>query len=313
MATEHNKSKGVAMNLNSTLLLRDVSLRDGLQSEQPLRLEQKVALFDALTEAGVSNLELTAFVRPDRVPAMADAEQLAQATSSRGGITRWGLVLNLRGVERALAAGIRHLQFVVSVSDRHNIDNAGRSVKESFDDLRKIVPVVAEHGGYTEVTLATAFGCPFTGPVTAAAVMQCTEAALAAGVDGIGLADTIGTAVPTEVTSVFGAVVTLAGPIPIGGHFHDTRGLAIANALAAISEGVTRLDASVGGLGGCPFAPGASGNVPLEDLVHALEGMGINTGIDLGRLLEAARLACDFVGRPIGSHIGIAGPRFAIR
>ena len=291
------------------VVLRDVTLRDGLQDERPVPTAAKVAVYEALVAAGVRELELTSFVRPDRVPAMADADELVGLTGGHGDTpVRWGLVLNPRGVDRALAAGIDHLQFVLSVSDTHNRHNAGRSVEQSLDELAAIRSRAT--GAALEVTLSTAFGCPYEGPVAPGAVVAAVDRALAVGVDGISLADTIGTGVPREVGDLTRTVVALAGEVPVGAHLHDTRGLAIANGLAALQAGAVRLDAAVCGLGGCPFAPGASGNVPLEDVVHVLEASGVRTGIDLARLLDAARLACEVVGRPVASHVGAAGPRF---
>jgi hydroxymethylglutaryl-CoA lyase len=291
------------------VVLRDVTLRDGLQDEAPIPTDAKVAIFEALVTAGVRELELTSFVRPDRVPAMADAEALCAATASSE-LRRWGLVLNERGAERALDAGLRDLQFVVSVSDTHSRHNAGRGTGEALDALAAVAGLARDRGAAVEVTLATAFGCPYEHRVDAAAVVAAAERATAAGVASIGLADTIGVAVPTEVRSLVGAVGA-AVEVPVGVHLHDTRGLGVANALAALDAGVRRIDGSVGALGGCPFAPGASGNVALEDLAHALEAMGVRTGIDVAALVDAAGLACSAVGRPVGSHVGVAGPRFA--
>ncbi len=291
-----------------SVLIRDVSLRDGLQDEEPISTEAKVAIAEALVAAGIRELELTSFVRPDRVPAMADAEAMCAATSHLD-VVRWGLVLNRRGAERALAAGIDHLQYVVSVSDTHSRHNAGASTTDALAAFEAFATGLA--GDATiEMTLSTSFGCPYEGRIDPAAVVEAARRSAAAGASSIGLADTIGVAVPTEVAALFDAVVD-AVDVPVGAHFHDTRGLAIANGLVAIEHGAVRLDGSVGGLGGCPFAPGASGNVPLEDLVHALAGMGIETGCSVEGLIEVARLACDAVGRPVGSHVGIAGPRFA--
>lgn len=292
------------------LTLRDVTLRDGLQDEAPIAFDAKLAVFEALASAGVRDLELTSFVRPDVVPALADAEQFARATHAWSGITRWALVLNARGAERALAAGVHHLQFVVSASDAHNQANAGRTVSQSLDNLREIV-AMAGASAVVEGTVACAFGCPYSGPIAADASLQVVERVLETGVVGVTVADTIGTAAPSEVSGLVAAVVQRAEGISVGGHFHDTRGLALANALAAVDAGVMRLDASLGGLGGCPFAPGASGNLALEDLVHALEAEGIPTQLDLRRLLDAASLACHFVGRDVTSHVGLAGPRFS--
>jgi hydroxymethylglutaryl-CoA lyase len=292
--------------------LRDVSLRDGLQDEAPIPTEAKVAIFEALVAAGIRDLELTSFVRPDRVPAMADAEAFCAATADlarQTGTTRWGLVLNARGAERALAAGLTHLQYVVSVSDAHSRHNAGAGTDEMLDEFTRFAAAAIDAGAVVEMTLATAMGCPFEHDVDPDRVVDLARRAVDAGASSIGLADTIGVAVPTEVAVLVGLVRSNVG-VPIGVHLHDTRGLAIANAIAALEHGAVRLDASVGGLGGCPFAPNASGNVPIEDLAHALEAMGVVTGVSVTALVDAAALACGLVGRPVGSHVGLAGPRF---
>lgn len=291
------------------VVLRDVTLRDGLQDEAPIPTEAKLALFEALVAAGVAELEVASFVRPDRVPAMADAEAMCAATAGAP-VVRWGLVLNRRGAERALAAGLRHLQYVISVSPTHQRENAGQSVDDALAVTADLVTLAAGAGGVLDLTLSTSFGCPFEGPVDPDAVVALAESALGVGVRGIDLADTIGTAVPTEVRSLVRRVQAL-GDHPIGVHVHDTRGLGVANALAAIEEGVARIDGGVGGLGGCPFAPGATGNLPLEDLVHALEAMGVPTGIDLEALVRAGHLADELTGREVTGHVAVAGPRFA--
>ena len=322
--------------LPDTVMLRDVSLRDGLQDEAPIPTGTKLALFDALVAAGVRELELTSFVRPDRVPALADAEALCAATSDVQA-TRWGLVLNERGARRALGAGLTHLQFVVSVSDTHSRENAGAAADDAFASLLEVAGPALDAGATVEMTLATAFGCPFERRVDPARVVSFARRAAAAGITSIGLADTIGVATPNEVAALVSAVVAVvaatsatsevgapddgadraggvhapARPVTVGAHLHDTRGLAVANGLAALQSGATRLDAAVGGLGGCPFAPGASGNVAIEDLAHALGEMGVDTGLSVDGLVDAARLACEATGRTVASHVGVAGPRFS--
>ncbi len=299
--------------LPARVSLRDVSLRDGLQDEVPISTDAKAAIFEALVTAGVRDLELTSFVRADRVPAMADAEALCAATAASAkdtGVVRWGLVLNGRGAERALAAGLTHLQYVVSVSDTHSRHNAGVGTEDALDEFARFAAAAIDAGAVVEMTLATAMGCPFEHRVEPERVVELAHRAVDAGACSIGLADTIGVAVPTEVAVLVGLVHSSVA-VPIGVHLHDTRGLAIANAIAALEHGASRLDASVGGLGGCPFAPGAGGNVPIEDLAHALEAMGVSTGVSVEGLLDAATLACAAVGRPVASHIGLAGPRFA--
>jgi len=295
-----------------SVVLRDVSLRDGLQDEAPISTEAKIVIFDALVAAGLRDLELTSFVRPDRIPALADADAFClatQAIADRAGVTRWGLVLNARGAQRALAAGLTDLQYVVSVSSTHSLHNAGADTEEALTAFAELAGDAIDQGAVVEMTLATAFGCPFEHRVDPDRVVAAARRAVAAGASSIGLADTIGVAVPTEVAELIDRV-TAAVDVPVGVHLHDTRGLAIANALAALEHGAVRLDASVGGLGGCPFAPNASGNVPIEDLTHALEAMGVATGLSVEGLVDAAVIACDAVGRPVASHVGIAGQRF---
>jgi hydroxymethylglutaryl-CoA lyase len=295
--------------LPSTVILRDVSMRDGLQDEAPVSLDAKLALFEALVAAGVRELELTSFVRPDRVPAMADADELCAATT-HADVIRWGLVLNQRGVQRALAAGLTHLQYVVSVSDTHSRHNAGLGTDDAIAAFEALAADVIDQGAVIELTLSTAFGCPYEHRIDPTRVVEVSRRAVDAGASSIGLADTIGVAIPTEVAALFDAVRG-AVDVSLGAHLHDTRGLAVANGLAALEHGANRLDASVGGLGGCPFAPGASGNVAIEDLAHVLGEMHVDTGTSVVGLVEAARIACDAVGRPVASHVGIAGPRFA--
>jgi len=302
----------VADRLPASVLLRDVSLRDGLQDEAPIATDAKVALFEALVAAGVRDLELTSFVRPDRVPALADAEALCETTAvlaEQAGVTRWGLVLNARGADRALAAGLTHLQYVVSMSDTHSRHNAGAGTDECFDEFERFAASAIDAGAVVEVTFATAMGCPFEHQVDVGRVSEAARRAVDAGASSIGLADTIGVAVPTEVSVLVGLVRSTV-EVPIGVHLHDTRGLAIANAIAALEHGAVRLDASLGGLGGCPFAPNATGNVPIEDLAHALGEMGVATGLSTLALIEAAQVACAGVGRDVSSHVGRAGPRF---
>ena len=295
------------------VVLRDVTLRDGLQDEQPIPTATKLALYEALVAAGIRDLELTSFVRPDRVPAMADAEELCRATNAAAEgqrVVRWGLALNLRGAQRALDAGLRHLQYVVSVSDTHSRHNAGGSADAAMDGLRAVTEAAAATGAVVEVTLATAFGCPYEHRVDPARVVAYAEASAETGVSSIGLADTIGVAIPVEVTRLVD-LVGAAVDVPIGIHLHDTRGLGVANALAAVDAGIRRIDGSVGALGGCPFAPGASGNLALEDLAHVLEESGVSTGVSVDGLVEVARAATGAVGRTVGSHVGVAGRRFA--
>lgn len=296
-----------------TVRIRDVTLRDGLQSQTPVATAVKVRILDALVAAGVRDLEVASFVHPAKVPSMADAEQLVEAGRNHEaqGVSCWSLVVNLRGAQRALAVSAPRLQYVISVSDRHNRENTGRSVTESLRELAAVTQTASANGTIVEVTLATAFGCPFVGPIPPQAVLDLTASVVALDVAGVTLADTVGTAIPTEVQHLVSSCRKLVADKELGLHLHDTRGLALANALAGVDAGADRLDGALGSLGGCPFAPGATGNLALEDLVHCLEAMGQDTGIALDPLLEVAALACASVGRPVASHVGIAGPRFA--
>ncbi len=294
------------------VVLRDVTLRDGLQDEDPIPTATKLALYDGLVAAGIRDLELTSFVRPDRVPAMADAEELCRATNrgaDQDGVVRWGLALNLRGAQRAMDAGLHHLQYVLSISDTHSQHNAGSTTEDAVEGLRAVLDAAGPLGAAVEVTLATAFGCPYEHRVDPGRVVAIAETCARLGVSSIGLADTIGVAIPREVEALVG-LVGAAVDVPIGIHLHDTRGLGVANALAAIEAGVRRVDGSVGALGGCPFAPGASGNLALEDLAHVLEESGVSTGVSVDALVDVARAATAAVGRTVGSHVGVAGRRF---
>ena len=310
-ARQEDVGKTVEMSaLPASIILRDVSMRDGLQDEAPVPTETKLALFEALVAAGVTELELTSFVRPDRVPAMADADELCAATAGAD-VVRWGLVLNRRGAERAMTAGLTHLQYVVSVSDTHSRHNAGVGTDGAIAAFEELAAPLIGQGATIEMTLSTAFGCPYEQRIDQARVVDVARRVVAAGASSIGLADTIGVAVPTEVSRLVEQVAA-AVDVSIGAHMHDTRGLAIANGLAALAAGANRIDAAVGGLGGCPFAPGASGNVAIEDVAHALEAMGVETGCSVSGLIDAAALACAAVGRPVASHVGVAGARFAV-
>lgn len=287
--------------------LRDVTLRDGLQDEGPISTQDKLAIFEALVASGIRELELTSFVRPDRVPAMADAEALCAATADSE-VTRWGLVLNERGARRALDAGLAHLQFVVSVSDSHSRDNAGRSTAQAMESLGEVCALVGQDVE-VEVVFATAFGCPVEHRVDPARVAELSATAQRLGVRSVRLADTIGTAIPDDVRHLL-SLVTEATTVTLGMHLHDTRGLGVANALAAFELGVSNFDAAVGGLGGCPFALGASGNVALEDLAHVFAESGHDTGLNLDTLVSAAQTACSILDKTVASHVGVAGRRF---
>ncbi len=289
--------------------IREVGPRDGLQNEAPVPTAAKVELLDALSGTGVGRIEAVSFVHPKAIPQMADAADVWAAARREPGVRYSALVPNTRGAQRALAAGFTELEVVVSASDTHNRANLNRSTAESLDDITGLIPLVHDAGGTVEVIVATSFGCPYEGDVPPARVAGIVERVLADGADRLAFGDTTGMATPRRVTDLL-AVVPRERPVLL--HFHDTRGTGLANIVTALDLGITEFDASVGGLGGCPYAPGASGNVATEEVVHMLHDMGYETGIDLDRMIEAARLAERIVGRTLPSGVLRAGPRTQI-
>jgi hydroxymethylglutaryl-CoA lyase len=289
--------------LPPTVSIREVGMRDGLQIENPVETPDKLRLLDALVATGVRRIELTSFVSPRAVPALADAERVAAAVAERPGITWSALVAGRGGVARALDAGIRDLEYVVSASDSHSRANVGRGSAESVDLTAALAETVHDAGGRLEVVVAIAWDCPFEGPTPPERVLAIVESVVAAGADRLCLADTIGTTTPVRLVDLVAATRTLAPGLDVGVHLHDTRGMGAANALAAVQAGVTSLDASIGGLGGCPFAPGASGNVATEELAYLFAECGIETGLDMAELLRAAAVAESVVGHELTSSL----------
>lgn len=297
------------MNLPSHVTIRDVSLRDGLQIEAPIPLSAKRELLAAIAATGVREMEATAFVSPSKVPALADAAELAEHLGEFPDIDFSALVASPTGARRAIAAGLQSIEYVVSAADGHSRANVGRTSAEAAGVIPDIVAIAHDAGARVEVIVATAWDCPFDGPTPTDRVIDVVTAALDAGADRLAIADTIGTATPRRVTELVALVRPLIGDLPLGAHFHNTRGAGLASAYAAIQAGVTRLDASVGGLGGCPFAPGASGNIATEDLVYLLRDCGIGVDVDLDRAIDAARVAQDKVGHELPSALLRAGDR----
>ncbi len=295
--------------LPQRISLREVGPRDGLQNEAPVPTESKVALIDALSRTGLARIEAVSFVHPKAIPSMADAAQVWSAVRRSPDVRYSALVPNLRGAQRALEAGFREIEVVVSASDTHNRKNVNRSTDESLDDIAVLLQAAHDAGATCQVIVSTAFGCPYEGDVPVDRVVEVAERALADGADGISYGDTTGMATPTRVTALVGETRMRFADAALNLHFHNTRGTGLANVLAALDLGVVDFDASVGGLGGCPYAPGATGNVCTEDLVHMVEDMGVDTGVDLDALLTAAREAERLVGRTLPSQILRAGPR----
>jgi hydroxymethylglutaryl-CoA lyase len=295
--------------LPAEVSIREVGPRDGLQNEDPVPTDGKVRLLDALSGTGVGRIEAVSFVHPKAIPQMADADEVWARARRAAGVRYSALVPNSRGAQRALAAGFTEIEVVVSASDTHNRRNVNRSTAESLDDIAELIDLLHGAGATAEVIVATSFGCPYEGDVEPARVAGMVDRVVADGADRVAFGDTTGMATPRRVRELVGAVRDHQPTIPVLLHFHNTRGTALANLLTALELGVTEFDASVGGLGGCPYAPGASGNVATEEVVHMLHDMGVATGIDLDALLAAAALAEELVGRRLPSGVLRAGPR----
>jgi hydroxymethylglutaryl-CoA lyase len=296
--------------LPATVEVREVGPRDGLQNEAPIAVEERVRLIDALSTTGLRRIEAASFVKAEAIPPMAGAEEVMARIERRPGVVYSALVPNVRGAERALAAGADELEVVVSASETHNGKNVRRSVAESIDGIAELAELAHDAGRPAEAIVSTAFGCPYEGDVAPARVALVARELLDRGADRCSFGDTTGMATPRRVDELLDALAAVeVDAADVGLHFHNTRGTGLANVLAGLERGVTNFDASVGGLGGCPYAPGASGNIVTEDLVHMLADMGIETGVDLDALISAAHLAQGLVGRELPGQVMRAGPR----
>jgi hydroxymethylglutaryl-CoA lyase len=295
--------------LPASISLREVGPRDGLQNEAPVPTEAKVELIDALSRTGVGRIEAVSFVHPKAIPQMADADDVWARIERNADVRYSALVPNLRGAQRALMAGFTDIEVVVSASDTHNRKNVNRGTDESLDEISELIQTVHDAGRTVQVIVSTAWGCPYEGDVPVERVVSVADRAVRDGADGISFGDTTGMATPGRVARLVGGFRTTHPDVPLNLHFHNTRGTGLANVLTALELGVSDFDASVGGLGGCPYAPGATGNVASEELVHMVEDMGVATGIDLEALLDAAQTAERIVGRTLPSQVLRAGPR----
>jgi hydroxymethylglutaryl-CoA lyase len=291
------------------LFFHEVGPRDGLQNEPVfVPTDRKRALVESLAECGFARIEVTSFVSPTAIPALRDADELMRSVRRVPGVAYCALVPNRRGAERALAAGADEISLVMSASESHNQANLRRNREES---RRELLALVRALPGGVPVTLAisTAFGCPFEGEVPVSQVTEVVEAFMDAGIRRFTLCDTTGMANPGQVRELVEALHRRSTTMEWCLHFHDTRGLALANMLAAVESGIDRFEGCVGGLGGCPYAPGASGNVATEDALHMFEALGYHTGVDLERVLAVARGLVDIVGHPGHGRMGKAGSR----
>lgn len=293
----------------------EVGARDGLQNEKSVvSTAHKLDLIARLIAAGARRIEVASFVNPARVPQMADAEAVIAALPDRADLAYIGLCLNKRGVLRALATrergrrGVDEAGCVIVASDTFGQKNQGQTIAEGLAENRGMLRLAREGGLVAQVTISAAFGCPFEGPVPATTVVRLATDMAEAGASEIALADTIGVAVPGQVTDLFGMVSAATPGVRLRAHFHDTRSTGIANAWAAWQAGVSTLDSSLGGLGGCPFAPDATGNIATEDLVYMFERSGLATGLDLDALIGTNHWFAPIIGRTLPSSLGRAGP-----
>lgn len=299
--------------MTENVLIREVGLRDGLQIIKAIvPTDVKMAWIRAEHAAGVKEIEVCSFVPARLIPQFADAEQVVAQSLRLPGLTVSALIPNLRGAERGVELGIHKMNYVLSVSERHNLANVRRSVQESLEDFRRIALMLRDIPAHQRPILcgglSTSFGCTIEGDVSEDRVVELAEMLAVAGADEIVVADTVGYAGPAAVQRVFKRVLAAVGVVPVAAHFHDTRGLGLANAVAALNAGVRLFDATLGGLGGCPHAPGATGNVVTEDLAFMCETMGFQTGIDL-RQIPAIRamVAAALPEERMAGAIGVAG------
>jgi len=289
------------------IFFNEVVTRDGFQNEPTfVETADKVALIDALSDCGYAKIEVTAFVSPKAIPMLRDADEVMARIQRREGVVYTVLVPNMRGAERAIEARADELNLVMSVSQTHNLANLRMPRERSFEVLREVVRQV--NGAVPiNVSLSTAFGCPMEGPVAMEEVLDWAQRFAGIGVQGLTLCDTTGMAHPNQVRALADAALASLRHLELTFHFHNTRGMGLANLLAAVQAGIDRFDGSLGGLGGCPYAPGATGNICSEDALHMLQAMGLQTGVDLERLLVLARALPHIVGRPVPGQVAQAG------
>ena len=291
--------------------IREVGPRDGFQNEpETIGTEEKIRLIDMLSVSGLERMEVTSFVRPDVIPQLSDAEQVLAGVQRREGVSFSVLIPNERGLERALAMRGRfdEASVFLSASESHNRANVNRSIEESLAGLERTLTTAREAGLRCEGVISVSFGCPYEGEVPPERVFEIAERLAAAGCAEVGFGDTTGMANPRQVHEFFALARERLGGVELTAHFHNTRGQGLANVLAALEEGIDSFESSFGELGGCPVPPGSTGNVSTEDVVSMLHEMGIETGVDLPKLIEASRAVQETLARPLGAHVLRAGP-----
>jgi hydroxymethylglutaryl-CoA lyase len=295
----------------SSARIREVGPRDGFQNEpEVIPTDAKLRLIGMLARSGLRRLEVTSFVRADVIPQLADAEEVLSRVERVDGVAYSVLIPNERGLDRALAYRERfdEVNLFLSASETHNRKNVNRSTDESLAGLERVIERARAEGLRCEGVISTSFGCPYEGDVPVKRVLAIAERLAGAGCEEVAFGDTTGMANPRQVSEFFAAARERLATVELTAHFHNTRGQGLANVLAALQQGIDSFESAFGELGGCPVPPGSTGNISTEDLVSMLEEMGVETGIDLPRLIEASRAAQDLLGRPLGAHVLRAGP-----
>jgi hydroxymethylglutaryl-CoA lyase len=294
--------------ISTKITLVEVGPRDGLQSEpEILSTEHKVEFISKAIDAGMRRLEVASFVHPKRVPQMADAEALIEQLPDHDDVSYIGLIMNERGLDRALETKIGEIGMVIVSTDSYNRKNQGVDTDESLRVWGKIAARAQASGLRANVMISAAFGCPYEGEVKVERIVELAKRAIEADPAELGIADSIGVAVPNQVTDLLGRVRDVIGDLPLRCHFHNTRNTGLANAQAAVESGVTFLDASIGGIGGCPFAPAATGNVPTDDLLYMLDRSGVETGVSLEKIIETSAWLEQTLGRVVPALLPKAG------
>jgi hydroxymethylglutaryl-CoA lyase len=294
--------------LPKSVSVYEVSLRDGLQNEAtPIELSQKLELANALMDSGLSRIELTSFVSPRWVPQLADAERLAAEVERRDGVRLSALCPNSKGLERAISAKLAEVAVFMSASETHNKKNTNKTIAQALDTFAELVPIALGQGMRVRAYVSTVWGCPYEGTVDLTGAVGIARKLFDLGCYQVSLGDTIGVGTPSQTRRICDTFLAEFAPEKLALHLHDTRGTALANALVGLDAGIGTFDASIAGIGGCPYAPGAAGNLATEDLVYMLDGMGLSTGIDLDRLIEAGNVAERVLGRRLPGKVHLAG------
>lgn len=291
------------MNWPKAVTVKEVGPRDGLQNEKSfIRTADKIAWINQLSQTGLDYIEITSFVNPKWIPALADSLEVAKGIQRKSGVTYAALVPNVRGLENALAADVDEISIFMSASEAHNRKNINKSINETFPVLQEVVKAALDAGKTVRGYVSTVFGCPYEGEVSEDAVIRVAETLFEMGIYELSLGDTIGVANPGQVQTMLASLLKRFSSEQLALHFHNTRGTALANVLASLDMGMTTFDGALGGLGGCPYAPGASGNLATDDLLYMLSGMGIETNINQEQLSSAAYFIQEKIGRPLPSH-----------